>query len=482
MNAQGDLQKRFTWGLDVSDTRGATGSIGGLLLIENMSSGLSYFPGYDGRGNLSLLVNSISGSPSAVFEYSPYGKTVRASGPAVKVTPFRYQSKWWLDYGPMNGSHWEIDHYDYGFRIYSAQMGRFISRDPIGEAGGMNLYAAFGNDPVNRFDILGLNDSDGQSDSDWFYEWIAEVEQMRREEQAEVYRQTVERMAETTGSYPVSAPLGRHHRGLWGINGRVEFFRGGDARSITEGFNVTFSRMPDDGMFMGTSRYRKSYIQERIGINRLWNSWREPMFTGEMAAQGGKSTGIALIYAELSQGLYKKDFTGTRGYTMVPGSLVDDRETGLRTAIFSNSDGSDNVQVFAGTSPWSLANWWANLTQAFGFRSGQYELGIENARENYRQYEGNLRFAGHSLGGGIASAAAIITGGSAYTFNAAGVHDNTLRGFDRSNGSVTSYYSTFDILRIGNALTPASVPGNRVSLGVAGFHGIDGVVKALGGP
>ncbi len=39
---------------------------------------------------------------------------------------------------------------------YDAQMGRFISRDPLGEAGGMNLYAAFGNDPVNKWDYLGL--------------------------------------------------------------------------------------------------------------------------------------------------------------------------------------------------------------------------------------------------------------------------------------------------------------------------------------
>ncbi len=53
-------------------------------------------------------------------------------------------------------------------------------------------------------------------------------------------------------------------------------------------------------------------------------------------------------------------------------------------------------------------------------------------------------------------------------------------GRSRSNGSVTSYYSTLDVLRLGNALTPASVPGNQVSLGVAGFHGIGGIIKALG--
>ena len=35
--------------------------------------------------------------------------------------------------------------------------GRWPSRDPIGEEGGLNLYAAMGNEPVNMFDPLGLD-------------------------------------------------------------------------------------------------------------------------------------------------------------------------------------------------------------------------------------------------------------------------------------------------------------------------------------
>ena len=41
---------------------------------------------------------------------------------------------------------------------YDPRQGRFISRDPLGEAGGFNLYAYCGNDPVNRHDPLGLSD------------------------------------------------------------------------------------------------------------------------------------------------------------------------------------------------------------------------------------------------------------------------------------------------------------------------------------
>lgn len=41
-------------------------------------------------------------------------------------------------------------------RAYSASLGRFISRDPIQEYGGVNLYAYCQNDPVTNTDPSGL--------------------------------------------------------------------------------------------------------------------------------------------------------------------------------------------------------------------------------------------------------------------------------------------------------------------------------------
>ena len=45
----------------------------------------------------------------------------------------------------------------YGYRYYDPKNGRWPSRDPIGEEGGMNLYGFVGNDPVKRWDLLGQN-------------------------------------------------------------------------------------------------------------------------------------------------------------------------------------------------------------------------------------------------------------------------------------------------------------------------------------
>jgi len=46
-------------------------------------------------------------------------------------------------------------HY-YAFRHYLPELGRWASRDPIAERGGVNLYGFVGNEPMGRWDVLGL--------------------------------------------------------------------------------------------------------------------------------------------------------------------------------------------------------------------------------------------------------------------------------------------------------------------------------------
>jgi RHS repeat-associated protein len=47
--------------------------------------------------------------------------------------------------------------YNYGYRYYDPVTGRWPSRDPIGERGGINLYGMVGNDPVGSVDVRGLH-------------------------------------------------------------------------------------------------------------------------------------------------------------------------------------------------------------------------------------------------------------------------------------------------------------------------------------
>lgn len=46
--------------------------------------------------------------------------------------------------------------YNYGYRYYLPELGRWPSRDPITESAGFNLYALTNNDAINRVDLLGL--------------------------------------------------------------------------------------------------------------------------------------------------------------------------------------------------------------------------------------------------------------------------------------------------------------------------------------
>jgi hypothetical protein len=43
---------------------------------------------------------------------------------------------------------------------YDPNIGRWLSRDPVAERGGVNLYQFVGNDGVNSWDYLGLKKMD----------------------------------------------------------------------------------------------------------------------------------------------------------------------------------------------------------------------------------------------------------------------------------------------------------------------------------
>ncbi len=143
------LQISYNWGLDVSGTTQGAGGVGGLLVmsVNNGPEAGTYYYNFDGNGNVMTLLNAVDTTLAAQYEYGPFGELIRATGRMAKTNPFRFSTKYQDD---------ESDFHYYGYRYYSPSTGRWLSRDLIGERGGVNTYAFVRNDPANSFDALGL--------------------------------------------------------------------------------------------------------------------------------------------------------------------------------------------------------------------------------------------------------------------------------------------------------------------------------------
>ena len=164
------LLRSYEWGTDISGTMTGAGGVGGLLLVRFYAATSTtasssppppaggYAPLYDGNGNITELFNLAYSTVSASYEYGAFGETISIDGgPVAAANPFRFSTKY-VDV--------ETGLYNYGYRYYDAVNGRWLSRDPIGERGGINLYGMLSNDPVNRWDYLGMfPDLPGHGDS-----------------------------------------------------------------------------------------------------------------------------------------------------------------------------------------------------------------------------------------------------------------------------------------------------------------------------
>ncbi|MBQ9759548.1 MAG: RHS repeat-associated core domain-containing protein, partial [Opitutales bacterium] len=116
------------------------------LAINITGDGL-YFPTVDLTKNVCELVNA-SGDIAVTYDYAPFGAVSAGtpSGSAVPANPLQWSSE-------IHDS--ELDLIYYNFRHYSPSLGRFLSRDPIAEQGGLNLYAFVGNNNLIRVDQKG---------------------------------------------------------------------------------------------------------------------------------------------------------------------------------------------------------------------------------------------------------------------------------------------------------------------------------------
>lgn len=145
----------YVWGRDLSGTLDGAGGVGGLLYLKH--NGAIYIPLYDANGSVIGYLDA-TGNLVVSFTYDAFGNELSSTTsvpcsliPDPSLFHFRYSTKY-LD--PETGL------YYYGYRFYSPVLARWLTRDPIEEQGGLNLYAFCGNNGINKYDARGLSESD----------------------------------------------------------------------------------------------------------------------------------------------------------------------------------------------------------------------------------------------------------------------------------------------------------------------------------
>lgn len=138
--------KHFVWsGSQLCQERNSGNSVTKRFFAEGEQiAGNNYYYIRDQLGTIQQMVDS-SGYIRADYDYDPYGNPTKTQGDIDADFGFAGYYR----YAPTSL-------YLTWFRAYDADSGRWLNRDPIQEAGGINLYGYVGNNPVNDLDPMGL--------------------------------------------------------------------------------------------------------------------------------------------------------------------------------------------------------------------------------------------------------------------------------------------------------------------------------------
>ncbi len=107
-------------------------------------SGTNFFFNRDHLGSVREMTDN-TGAIRARYDYDPYGRRTKVQGDL--EAEFAFTGHYY---------HAQTALYLTLYRAYDSDTGRWLNQDPIGEAGGINLFAYVENNPVNEADETGL--------------------------------------------------------------------------------------------------------------------------------------------------------------------------------------------------------------------------------------------------------------------------------------------------------------------------------------
>ncbi len=142
----GSTTNAYVWcGTEICEQRNAAGStVNKRYFGQGFQTGTTnWFYTFDHLGSIrEVLTNSVV---VARYDFDLYGRRSLVSG--TDLADFGFTGH---HVHKPSGLHLAM------YRAYDANLGRWLSRDPIGEGGGLNLYGYVGGDPINLVDPFGF--------------------------------------------------------------------------------------------------------------------------------------------------------------------------------------------------------------------------------------------------------------------------------------------------------------------------------------
>ncbi len=209
----------------VEEREGVTGTVLKRFLrdgvqVPNAGAGLppgNYYLLRDHLTSVRQLTDS-AGASRASYNYQPFGERAKISGDLdinLGFTGHYYHQSSALSLT------W--------YRPYDASVGRWLSRDPIGEREDLNLYAYVRNDPLNRRDPLGLGtpfnlqDWQKKNAKDLADSYKRQAQDSCKKNQLKEYEQTKETMEKTAKE--VGQKMNKDQQNIWeGIKDALSSF------------------------------------------------------------------------------------------------------------------------------------------------------------------------------------------------------------------------------------------------------------------
>ncbi|MEA2067727.1 MAG: RHS repeat-associated core domain-containing protein, partial [Verrucomicrobiota bacterium] len=152
LDGSGNLLRTYVWGMGIDN----------LLCFTDHTSSNTYYAIKDHQNTVIAMVDE-TGSVVESYEYDAYGQILAVkdgSGNSITNQQSSIGNRYTFQGREID---WATGLYHFRARWYDPETGRWLSKDPIGISGGLNLYEAFGNNPVSYIDPFGRAPGDPYS-------------------------------------------------------------------------------------------------------------------------------------------------------------------------------------------------------------------------------------------------------------------------------------------------------------------------------